>query len=41
MSSRIRHVLPETSPMMFITSLSFARSRRLSMIASVPWRRFE
>ncbi len=40
MSSRMRQRLPSTSPMMCITSLSFARSRRLSMIASEPCRRF-
>ena len=33
MSSMITHVLPFTSPMMFITLATFGRGRRLSMIA--------
>ena len=33
MSSTIRHFLPSMSPMMFMTSMTFALGRRLSMIA--------
>ena len=40
MSSMITHVRPSTSPMMFITSATFALGRRLSMIARSESRRF-
>ena len=40
MSSMITQVRPSTSPMMFITSESFARGRRLSMIARSESSRF-
>ena len=40
MSSTMTVRLPFTSPTMFITSLTFAFARRLSMIARSPLRRF-
>jgi hypothetical protein len=40
MSSMITQVRPSTSPMMFITSATFAFGRRLSMIARSESRRF-
>ena len=40
MSSMITQVRPLTSPMMCMTSETFARGRRLSMIASSESRRF-
>ncbi len=41
MSSMMMQSLPLTSPMRFMTSLTLARSRRLSMMASEAPRRFE